>query len=47
MKVHVVSETAYMIKGNGVHTAFIDHVELLNSKKDVETVVNNGISVLT
>ena len=41
MKVHVVSETAYMIKGNGVHTAFIDHVELLNSKKDVETVVNN------
>jgi len=42
MKVHVVSETAYMIKGNGVHTAFIDHVELLNSKKDVETVVNNN-----
>jgi 1,2-diacylglycerol-3-alpha-glucose alpha-1,2-galactosyltransferase len=41
MKVHVVSETAYMIKGNGVHTAFVDHVELLNSKKDVETVVNN------
>ena len=41
MKIHVVSETAYMIKGNGVHTAFVDHVELLNSKKDVETVVNN------
>lgn len=42
MKVHVVSETAYMVKGNGVHTAFVDHVELLNSKQDVETVVNNG-----
>lgn len=42
MKVHVVSETAYMIKGNGVHTAFVDHVELLNAKRDVETAVNNN-----
>ncbi len=41
MKVHVVSDTQYMVKGNGVHTAFIDHVELLKSKNDVEVVVNN------
>ncbi|MEI8087140.1 MAG: glycosyltransferase [Paludibacter sp.] len=41
MKVHVVSETQYMVKGNGVHTAFIDHVELLKSKNDIEIVVNN------
>lgn len=41
MKIHVASETQYVIKGNGVHTAFVDHVELLNSKDDIETVVNN------
>jgi 1,2-diacylglycerol-3-alpha-glucose alpha-1,2-galactosyltransferase len=41
MKIHVASETQYVIKGNGVHTAFIDHVELLRSKEDIETVVNN------
>jgi len=41
MKIHVASETQYLIQGNGVHTAFIDHVELLRSKADVETVVNN------
>jgi 1,2-diacylglycerol-3-alpha-glucose alpha-1,2-galactosyltransferase len=41
MKIHVASETAYMIKGNGVHTAFVDHVELLKSQNDVTTVVNN------
>ena len=40
MKIHVVSETAYMIKGQGVHTAFIDAVELLKEKNDVEVVVN-------
>ncbi len=41
MRIHVVSETEYMIKGNGVHTAFIDHVELLESKGDVEIMINN------
>jgi 1,2-diacylglycerol-3-alpha-glucose alpha-1,2-galactosyltransferase len=41
MKIHVVSETKYMAKGNGVHTAFIDHVELLKTKNDVEVVINN------
>lgn len=40
MKIHVVSETEFLIKGNGVHTAFIDHVELLRSCDDIETVVN-------
>jgi len=40
MKIHVVSETAFMVKGNGVHTAFLDHVALLKSKNDVEVVVN-------
>lgn len=40
MKVHVVSETP-LIKGNGVHTAFVDHVQLLSKKQDVQTVVNN------
>ncbi|MDP4208277.1 MAG: glycosyltransferase family 4 protein [Bacteroidota bacterium] len=40
MKVHVVSETPYTTKGNGVHTAFIEAVELLKEKNDVEVVVN-------
>ena len=41
MKVHIASETQYMVKGNGVHTAFIDHVELLKSKNDIDVVINN------
>ncbi len=41
MKIHIASETQYILKGNGVHTAFIDHVELLRSKDDIEAVVNN------
>lgn len=41
MRIHVASETQYMVKGNGVHTAFVDHLELLNSKDDIEIVVNN------
>ncbi|HLP05532.1 MAG TPA: glycosyltransferase family 4 protein [Paludibacter sp.] len=41
MKIHVASETRYMVKGNGVHTAFVDHVELLKSKNDIEVSVNN------
>ncbi|MCX6308927.1 MAG: glycosyltransferase family 4 protein [Bacteroidia bacterium] len=41
MKIHIVSETQHLFKGNGVHTAFLDHVELLKSNDDVETVVNN------
>lgn len=41
MKINVISETAYMIKGNGVHTAFVNHVELLNSRKNIHVLVNN------
>jgi 1,2-diacylglycerol-3-alpha-glucose alpha-1,2-galactosyltransferase len=41
MKIHVASETQYMVKGNGVHTAFIDHIDLLKSKNDIDIVVNN------
>jgi len=39
IKVHVIFETAF--KGNGVHSAFVEHMELLNSREDVETVINN------
>ncbi len=41
MKVHVVSETQFVTKGQGVHTAFIEHVELLKEKNDVKVVVNS------
>jgi 1,2-diacylglycerol-3-alpha-glucose alpha-1,2-galactosyltransferase len=41
MTVHIVSETAFYAKGMGVHTAFIDLVNLLRKNKDVEVVVNN------
>jgi 1,2-diacylglycerol-3-alpha-glucose alpha-1,2-galactosyltransferase len=41
MKVHVVSETAFYAKGMGVHTAFIDLVNLLRKKNEVDVVVNN------
>ena len=40
MKVHVVSESAFIMKATGVHTAFIDHVALLKEKNDIEVVVN-------
>jgi len=40
MKVHVVSETSFIMKATGVHTAFVDHVELLKEKDDIEVVVN-------
>lgn len=40
MKVHIVSETPFIMKGQGVHTAFVDHVELMKEKDDVDVVVN-------
>jgi len=40
MKIHVVSETQYLMKGQGVHTAFVEHVALLKEKDDVKVVVN-------
>jgi len=41
MKIHVISETPFIMKATGVHTAFMDHVELLREKNDIEVVVNN------
>ena len=40
MKVHMVCETPFGMKGNGVYTAFVDSLELLREKGDVEVVVN-------
>ncbi len=40
LKVHVVSETPFVMKGQGVHTAFVEHVALLKEKDDIKTVVN-------
>lgn len=41
MKIHVVSETPFVMKATGVHTAFMDHIELLKEKDDIEVVVND------
>ncbi len=41
LKIHVVSETPFMMKGQGVHTAFVDCVDLLKNVDDVEVVVND------
>jgi 1,2-diacylglycerol-3-alpha-glucose alpha-1,2-galactosyltransferase len=41
MKIHVISETQFIMKATGVHTAFMDHVQLLKEKNDIEVVVNN------
>lgn len=41
IKIHMISETAFVTKGQGVDTAFVELVELLREKDDVEVVVNN------
>lgn len=41
LRIHFVSETSYGIKGQGVHTAFVDCEDLLKSQPDVDVVVNN------
>ena len=41
MRVHVISETLFLMKATGVHTAFMDHIELLKEKGDIEVVINN------
>ncbi len=41
MKVHVISETQFIMKATGVHTAFLNHIELLKEKDDVEVIVND------
>ena len=40
LKIHIISETPFVMKGQGVHTAFVDHVNLLREANDVEVVVN-------
>ena len=41
MRIHVISETPFIMKATGVHTAFVEHIELLKEKDDVEVVVND------
>lgn len=41
MKVHIVSESLVFVKGTGIHTAFLNHVDLLREKNDVEVVIND------
>jgi 1,2-diacylglycerol-3-alpha-glucose alpha-1,2-galactosyltransferase len=41
MRVHMVSETAFCAKGTGIHTAFIDLVNLLRKNDEVDVVVNS------
>jgi 1,2-diacylglycerol-3-alpha-glucose alpha-1,2-galactosyltransferase len=41
MRIHVISETPFVMKATGVHTAFIDHIELLKEKNDIEVVIND------
>jgi 1,2-diacylglycerol-3-alpha-glucose alpha-1,2-galactosyltransferase len=40
LRIHVISDTAYIMQGQGVHTAFVDCVDLLKSRDDVEVIVN-------
>jgi len=40
LRIHVVSETPFVMKGQGVHTAFVDCVDLLKSGDDCDVVVN-------
>ncbi len=42
MKVHVVSELSWLLKGNGVNTVFEQHVEMLRKRPDMQVVVNGG-----
>jgi len=41
MKIHMVCEVPFGMKGNGVYTAYIDSLELLREGKELEVVVNN------
>ncbi len=40
MKVNVVSESNFSVKGHGVHTAFLEHVNSLKKIKNVQVAVN-------
>lgn len=40
MIIHIISETSWLTKGQGVDTAFVEHVALMEEKKDIKVVVN-------
>lgn len=40
MRVRVISESQFSVKGHGVHTAFVEHVNALKSRADVEVLTN-------
>ena len=41
IKVHIVSETEWVTQGQGVHTAFVELVQLLKTDARVQVVINN------
>lgn len=41
MRIHLVSETEFGVKGMGIHTAHIDLIRLLKEKNEVKVVINN------
>lgn len=41
VKVHIISETSFGVKANGVHTAFLNMIDLLKEKNDVEVITND------
>ncbi|HEX2936059.1 MAG TPA: glycosyltransferase [Bacteroidales bacterium] len=40
MRVHIVSETEFITGGHGIHSAFLDHIDLLDEIDDVDVIVN-------
>jgi 1,2-diacylglycerol-3-alpha-glucose alpha-1,2-galactosyltransferase len=42
LRLHLVSETPYVMKGQGVHTAFVDCEDLMKSADDIHVVVNQA-----
>jgi 1,2-diacylglycerol-3-alpha-glucose alpha-1,2-galactosyltransferase len=42
MKIHIVYESKHF-KGNGVYTAFVSHIELMQGIDNVEVVLNNDV----
>lgn len=41
LKVHFISETSFGVKANGVHTAFLNLIDLMKEGNDIEVVVND------
>ncbi|HET7630284.1 MAG TPA: glycosyltransferase, partial [Candidatus Saccharimonadales bacterium] len=48
MKVNIVSESEFSVKGHGVHTAYLEHVNSLKKLKDITVQVNKlGVADIT